>query len=155
MMAVVTRIVGLWAALAFAGVLVACGSGSVGPEAQVRAWIGAVQAAAEVKDRREIIDHISPSYSDARGNSRNDIENMLRVYFLRVNKIGLLSTIDELSVIDGTAAKVSVNVAMAGTDDRILGLSADAYRFELELTANGDDWQLISARWGELGGKLH
>jgi len=63
----------------------------------------------------------------------------------------LLSSIDEVRVIGGTAAEVSVTVAMAATTNNALGFNADAYRFELELEYDGDDWQLISARWGELG----
>jgi hypothetical protein len=43
---------------------------------------------------------------------------------------------------------------MAGTNDGVLGFSADAYRFELELEKDGDDWQLIAARWGELGDEI-
>jgi len=44
---------------------------------------------------------------------------------------------------------------MAGQNDAVLGFSADAYRFQLELEREGDDWLLISARWGELGEELH
>ena len=59
-----------------------------------------------------------------------------------------------MKVIGGTAAEVSITVGMAGTNDSALGISADAYRFELELEFDGDDWLLISARWGELGDQL-
>ena len=44
---------------------------------------------------------------------------------------------------------------MAGSNEGVLGFSADAYDFALELELDGDDWQLISARWGELGRELH
>jgi hypothetical protein len=37
----------------------------------------------------------------------------------------------------------------------VLGFSADAYRFEMELARDGDDWLLISGRWGEVGGNIH
>ena len=40
---------------------------------------------------------------------------------------------------------------MASTNGNRLGFSADAYRFEMELERDGDDWLLISARWGGLG----
>ena len=98
---------------------------------------------------------ISEAYADASGNERGDIENMLRVYFLRQHKIGLLTKIEEITIYDDTAAKLNMTVGMAGTNDGVFGFSADAYSFELELEKNGDDWQLIAARWGEIGDELH
>ncbi len=132
--------------------LVASCSGDVSdPEEQIRAWMGAMREAAVDKARGDIVAGISVAYIDARGNSRDDIDKLLRLYFLRQDKIALLSSIDEVRVIGGTAAEVSVTVAMAATTNNALGFNADAYRFELELEYDGDDWQLISARWGELG----
>ena len=139
------------AASLMAVLLVACGGERSAPEEEIRAWIDAVHQAAEDKDRRAIVERISEAYTDGRGNSREDIENTLRVMFLRQGTIVLLPTIDSIEVIDGTAANVAVTVGMAGTNQGALGLSADAYRFELELERGDSDWLLISARWGELG----
>jgi hypothetical protein len=47
-----------------------------------------------------------------------------------------------------------LDVGMAGTNDGVLGFSADAYRFEMQLEKEDDDWLLMSARWGEIGGEL-
>ena len=131
-----------------------CSSDVSDPEEQVRAWVRDMHEAAEEKARGDIVDGISAAYVDARGNSRDDIDKLLRVYFFRQNTVTLLSKIDEVNVIDGTAAEVSITVGMAGTNDSALGISADAYRFELELEFDDDDWQLISARWGQLGEQL-
>ena len=57
----------------------------------------------------------------------------------------------EGSAIDDSAAELVLVVAMAGTNDGVFGFSADAYRFEMELEFNGDEWLLIAARWGEMG----
>lgn len=135
-------------------VIVACGAERGGPEAELYAWIDAVQQAAEEKDRRGIIDRISTSYIDARGNGRDDIENRLRVYFLRQGGITVIPTVNDIRIFGETAAEVSLTVAMAGTSDSRLGISADAYRFELELEKVDGDWALIAARWGELGEQL-
>ena len=97
---------------------------------------------------------ISPSYADNRGYERDRIDVMLRVYFFRQDRISLLPRIEEITVYDNTAAKVVMTVGMAGTNDGVLGFSADAYRFAFELEKDVDDWQLISARWGELGDEL-
>lgn len=135
--------------------LVACGGPETAPEEELRAWVADGMEAARNKERRELVGMISSSYADARSNDRSDIENMLRLYFLRVNNIKLLSTIEEITVYDDTAAEIVLTVGMAGTNDGVLGFSADAYRFELELEKDSDEWQLIAARWGELGHELH
>lgn len=132
----------------------ACGSEGSTPEDEVRAWVWKGQELAESKDRRALVKMISPAYTDARGNSRDDIENLFRLVFLRQNKVALITRIDEVQVHDGTAANVSIDVGMAGMDDNVLGFSADAYQFAMELEKEGSDWLLISARWGQVGAEL-
>ena len=134
--------------------LAACGEPESAPEEQLRAWVAAAQAATEAKERRELVDMISPAYADGRGNDRSDLENILRVYFFRQHSLSLLSSIDEIRVYGTSAAEVELTVGMAGTNDGALGFSADAYRFELELERDDDEWLLIAARWGELGEEL-
>lgn len=134
----------------------ACGGARTDPEEQVRAWVAAVAAAAQEKERGAIMDLIADGYTDARGNRAADIENLLRLYFLRQGKIVLLTNIEDVTMHGTTAAEVRVTVGMAGTSNSALGISADAYRFELELEApEGSDgyseWRLLSARWGALG----
>ncbi len=138
--------------LAFLG---GCGDPEAGPEEQVRQWVSAGQQAAETKERGDLLDLISPSYVDSRGFDRDDIGDRLRVYFLRQQRIKLLTSIEEIRLYGDTAAEIDLTVGMVGKNDGVLGFSADAYRFELELERDGDDWLLISARWGELGEELH
>jgi len=135
-------------------VLFGCGGPSTGPEEALRDWVQHGVDAVEKKDRRELMGMISPAYTDTRGYDRGRVESVFRVYFLRMNVIQLLTSIDEITVIDDSAAEVLLTVGMAGTHDGFMGFSADAYQFALELTRDGDDWQLISARWGELGKEL-
>ena len=131
-------------------VAAACGTAE-GPEEQVRAWIEQGVEAAESKSRRELVEMISPAYADARGNGRDDIDKLLRLYFLRAQTVNLLPRVNDVRVIADEIAEVELTVGMAGATDSALGFSADAYRFELELERDGDDWQLISARWAEVG----
>jgi hypothetical protein len=134
--------------------LAACGRSATPPEEELRAWVAAGIEAAENKERRALVDMLSSSYADNRGHGREDINRLLRAYFLRQDSIALLPRIEEITVYDRTAAKIVMTVGMAGTNDGVLGFSADAYRFALELEKDADDWQLISARWGELGHEL-
>ena len=134
--------------------LAGCGEPASAPEEELRAWVTEAVETAEAKERRALMSMISSAYADARGKEKSDIENMLRVYFLRQHSIALLPKIDEIRVYDDTAARIDLTVGLAGTNDGVLGFSADAYRFEFELEKDGDEWQLISARWGELGGEI-
>lgn len=144
----------LFAVLVYAS-LSACGGPAEGPEEAIRSWVRQGHEAAEAKDRRALVALISPAYTDARGNSRDDIENMFRLYFLRQHKVALISRIEELEVYGDTAAMLVLSVGMAGTNDNVLGFSADAYRFQMEFELQDDEWLLTSARWGEFGRDLH
>lgn len=141
------------AALAAVALAVACTEPS-SPEAELEALVRAAEEAAERKARRELLAKVSPGYSDARGNDRTDIDRLLRLVFLRQKSVGLLVDIDSLEVFGEDAAEMILTVGMAATNNRPLGFSADAYRFELELVKEGGDWQVIGARWGEIGGAL-
>ena len=134
--------------------LSACGGPDTPAETELRDWVSRGVVAAEAKERRKLVNMISPAYADARGNEREAIEEMLRFYLLRMNSVELVTSIDEIRVIGDSAAEMLVTVGMAGTHDGVLGFSADAYNFALELEQVGDDWQLISARWGEVGKEL-
>lgn len=134
--------------------LAACGGPSEGPEAALRAWVAQGHELAEEKDRRGLVDMISPAYIDARGNKRDDISDLFRLYFLRVNKVALITNIEELNVYGDDAGEVVLTVGMAGTHDGTFGFSADAYRFEMEFERDGDEWLLTSARWAEMGEDL-
>jgi len=143
-----------WLFAATGALLLACGGTAAGPEDALRAWVGEMELAAEDKDRGAMLDKISESYGDARGNSRKDIGDTLLMYFLRQQSVAFVSTIDEIKVHGGTAAEILLTVVMAGTNDGTFGLSADAYKFELELESVDSEWFLTGAKWGELGHAL-
>lgn len=134
--------------------LAACSGPSGSAEDAVRGWVDQGVELAKEKNRRGLVRMISPDYTDGRGNDRDAIEDMFRFYFLRADDIGLLTRIEDVTVHGDTAAELLLSVAMAGTTDGVLGFSADAYRFEMELEREGDDWLLIGARWAELGEEL-
>jgi len=138
----------------FVSGLFACGAPPTLPEAALRAWVAEGQRLVEEQDRRGLIAMVSDNYADARGNDRDAIEKLFVVYFLRANGINLLTSVEDVRVFDETAAEIDLKVAMAATHNGVLGFSADAYNFQLELVRDGDDWSLISARWGEVGEEI-
>ncbi len=135
--------------------LVACGGPISGPEEALRQWVADAEAAAEDLDRRGLVAMVSENYADGRGNNRDAVNNLLRLYFLRQKSVVLVMKIDELTVIDETAAQILVTTAGVGTTTRALGVNADSYQFSLELEKSDDEWMLIGARWGEPGQELH
>ncbi len=136
--------------------LAGCGGGpEEGPEEALRAWVDAAEAVAEDKDRRGLLAMISENYVDSRGNDHEQISNVLRLYFLRQQSVAFITSIDDIVVMDDTAARVNLTVGMAGTDASAFGIRADAYHFELELESTDDEWMLIGARWGEVGREMH
>ena len=135
--------------LLFAG----CDDEVADPEAEIRAWIAAGVEAAENEARRDIVSMISPAYADARGNSRDDIENILRVYFLRADNVTLIARIEDIRIIGDDVAEVDLSVGGAGVTNSVRGFCADAYRVSREL-GEDEGWQLFSARWAVSGGTL-
>lgn len=142
--------------LQFAALLVfgGCSADRAPPEEALRAWVAAAEQAAESKDRSGLLDMISEDYADARGNDRTAIDRLLRIWFLRQSTIALLTKIDSIELYNDTAAQLTLTVGMAATNNNLLGLSADAYRFELDMVLSDDDWLLLAARWGEIGEEL-
>ncbi len=137
------------------GLLAACGGPTAGPEEALRQWVADAEAAAEDLDRRGLVAMVSDNYADGRGNDRDAISNILRLYFLRQRSVVLVMKIDKLTVIDETAAEILVTAAGFGRTTRALGVNANAYQFSLELEKDDDRWVLIGARWGELGQEVH
>jgi hypothetical protein len=139
------------AVLAIAG----CGAPDGGPEEALREWVARGELAAEDRNRSELLDMISADYTDTRGNDREKIGDLLRVYFFRQHSIALLTSIDDITVAGDSAAMIRMTVGMAGTNSGAIGLTADAYNFEFELEKADDEWLLIGARWSELGRDLY
>lgn len=137
--------------LFFSILLSACGESPGSSEEQIRAWLSAGQTAVENQDRRALLDMVSDHYHDRQGNKRADIGNQLRAIFLRQQSIQLLTRIESLELFAETAAEVTMTVGMAGTNNSRFGFRTEAKRFVLELERSDGEWQLISARWGELG----
>ncbi|MEM8816833.1 MAG: hypothetical protein AAGE85_13490 [Pseudomonadota bacterium] len=123
-------------------------------EQALRDWVARGEDAVNREDRRELMSMVSPAYADGRGNGRDDIDRVLRLVFLRQDNVKVVTRIEELELHGGTAADLTLTAAFAGWNESLLGVSADALRFRFELEHDGDDWQLLAARWGELGGEL-
>ena len=96
-------------------------------ETALRAWVATGSSAVESEDRRELMAMVSPDYADTRGNSRDDIDRLLRLLFLREDGIRVMTRIEDIKVHENSAAEVLVTAAVAGINENAtLGFSADA-----------------------------
>ena len=137
----------------FGAVLVGCGEAPDAEQA-IRDWLTRGEAAVAAEDRRELMTMVAPNYADARGNGKEEIDRMLRLLFLRQDDVKVLTRVETIEIFGDSAAEVRLTTGVAGSNESLLGFSADALRFELELEHNGNDWQLIAARWGDVGQEL-
>ncbi|MEM9173385.1 MAG: hypothetical protein AAGA84_11850 [Pseudomonadota bacterium] len=132
--------------LAFAFLLVACSSAD-SPEAQIRAIVAEVAAAAEARQTRSIAAHISPSYADLRGHDKASLVNLVRATLLRGGSLVILTDIQSIALITERLAEAKVSVRFNEIDVRRLGLASERYTFIVQFERNGTKWQVVAARW--------
>ena len=128
--------------------LTAC-SDPQSPEAQVRAVIAAMQAAAEARSASDFMDFVSPDFRNPSGMGFADVQRNLRGYLLTHQSIHLLTRIEQIEFPVAEEARVSLSVGMAGKQvgGGTLDMSADLYEFELVLRAEDGDWKVIHGAW--------
>lgn len=134
-------------------ILVPMLSSCSGPEGSIEEQIAALVAEAEVAAESRSIDffdeHLDAQYSDAHGNSRQDLLRTLTAYFFRNRSIYLVTRTREVTV-DDNGVHALVFVGMAGSPDtgfeQFTGLRGDLYRLELSFTPEAP-YQLRWASW--------
>lgn len=129
--------------------LVAC-SVEDSPEQQVRTAIAEIELAAEARDTSDVLEWLDPAYQDAHGNDVQEVQRLLRGYFLTNQSIHLLTRIEEMSFPHPDEARVTVRVAMVGREadaSNAWNLAGDLHRFELALISEGGQWRVTWARW--------
>lgn len=149
-MAAAIRLAG-WAWVIVALALGACSRPSA-PEAEIRAFVAKAQAAAEARDVGALRALIADDYGDSRGLDRKTVVNLIRLQVLSHQTIHLFTHIRAIELPEPGYARLSVAVAMAGRPvaqaDELAGVTADLYRFELELVRGSDrEWRVRQAAW--------
>jgi hypothetical protein len=142
-------------AAALTAALVA-GCGSSDSEADIRALFAAAEAAAEARDAGFFGDVVGEGYRDSHGNDRAELLRTLRGYFIVNQRIEVVSRVDEIFLEGGDAARAVVHAGMLGqrsNAELLAGVSADLYRFEIELVNDDGEWQIIGANWDRAVGE--
>jgi hypothetical protein len=82
---------------------------------KVRKVIKEVQRAAEEKDIRTILDHLSRNYRDPQGYDYNEIKGLLLSYFFRNQKISVYLTNLDVTA-DGISARAPFQAVLSASD---------------------------------------
>lgn len=136
------------ALLAAAALTGACGPGG-GPEQELRSLIDEAEAAAESRDTGHFRGLISRDYVDARGNSRDDLINWLRGYFLTHQRVEIVTRVEDIDVSRDEVANIGlaiVSMTWRG-GERFGGFGGDVERIDLELVREAGGWRIIGASW--------
>lgn len=124
-------------------------------EERVKKVISAVQTAAEEKNVKTIMSHVSKTYSDPQGFNYDEIRGLLTAYFLRHPKIAVYTDNLDISLEEPTA-RVAFRTLLTGgkktgsiTD--MLPQSLGMYEFDVSLKKESNAWKVTSAQWTKVG----
>ena len=114
-----------------------------------------VQQAAENKDLKQVLSHLSKTYKDPQGNNYNDIKDLLLYYFFRHAKVSIFITDIEVHV-EGPSATAGFQAMLSGRNKMqstgdILPEALGAYNFDVTLAMESGEWQIVSAKWYRSG----
>jgi hypothetical protein len=129
---------------------------------KIKKIITDIQAAAEEKDVKQIINNVSKTYKDPQGFNFETIKGLLVGYFLQYPKISVYINNLQISVENTSAIAVFQTVLTSGnktgsvTD--VIPQTLGMYDFDVSLKKESNDWKVIWTKWkqvenGENGGK--
>jgi hypothetical protein len=131
--------------------LAACSARPETPEEKVRAVLTAVEKAAEDRDVAALLEHVSESYRDARGNDRQALAQLATFHFLQNRGVHLFVEIRQVVVEIPGEARAAAVVAMAGrpiaSAEALPSLHASLYYFDVELREEAGGWRIVRATW--------
>lgn len=133
-------------------ILTSCSQDTNSPEQQIQNTISAMEAAVEQRSLDSVKELVSSEYKDEWSGSRRAALRSLMFYFQGHQSIHLLTRTSDIQIADdGKSARAIVYVGMAGKpveeSEVLIDMNADLYRFDVDLLADGDEWQVTSARW--------
>jgi hypothetical protein len=125
------------------------------PEQRVRAFVDRVAASAEDRAWGDFDAYLTGDYNDAQGLTRKEVLGIVTRYILAHRSIHVFQRVRTIEVRDAHHARVVVLAALAGSPvaglEDLNRLSADLYRFELELKDDGNGFKVSRAAWQPVG----
>jgi len=122
---------------------------------RVKKIIAEVQAAAENKDIKTIINSLSKTYTDPQGFTYETMRGMILGFFFRHPKIHVYMTNLEVTV-NGAVATAGFQALLSGgeTGGSLSSLMPEAlglYAFEVSFKKESGEWKVMSAKWDRIG----
>jgi hypothetical protein len=122
---------------------------------KVKKVVHEVQQAAENKDIKQVLSHLSKTYKDPQGNNYDDIKNLLLYTFFRHAKVSIFITGLEVRVDDPAAAAI-FQAVLSGRNKTesagdILPEALGVYNFEVAFSKDSGEWRIVSAKWDRSG----
>jgi len=124
-------------------------------EDQIRELMEEAGLHIEKKDLKSLMDLLAVDYTDFRGRDKIQTQDMVRTYFseFRGIVVHVLGTrIDELDHGDATIqTDAALSSGAAKALRKLVPISTDNYRFEIELIKKQDRWLIRYAEWKPIG----
>jgi hypothetical protein len=118
---------------------------------KVKKIITDIQAAAEQKDVRKIMNNLLKTYSDPQGFNYESIKGLLVGYFFRYPKISVY--INNLTIsFENTSARAVFQTVLTsgektGSVTDVIPRSLGIWDFDVTLKKESSDWKVTSAKW--------
>jgi hypothetical protein len=137
--------------LAAALASVACGQAAT-PEDEVRAVLGALEAAAEAGDAGAFGDFVSAAYQDPYGHDREKLRAFVAFHvMLRSRGREVIVRVRDVRIEPGEPARAAVTLAVGlaggGSARGPGGLGAEVYAVDMDLLREDDAWRVSWAQW--------
>jgi len=125
-------------------------------EDQIGAVIAAAEVAAEARQTSDVMRWVADDYRDERGNSKQELAQFLRGYFLTHPKVELLVKIGPVVFETATRASVLVEFAIVGTQttgqtsgqndgETQTSLTGDFEALHMQLRKDDSQWLVVRA----------
>lgn len=122
---------------------------------KVKKVVHKVQRAAENKDIKQVLSHLSKTYKDPQGNNYDEIKDLLMYYFFRHAKVSIYIANLEVRV-DGFFATARCQAVLSGRNKLesagdIFSEALGTYNFDVTLALESGEWRIVSAKWERSG----
>jgi hypothetical protein len=134
------------AAALIVAALLGCGQAPT-PEEEVRAVLGALEAAAESGDVSGFAELVSASYSDPYGHDREKLRAFVAYHVMQSGRgREVIVRVREVVFTDAARAVVTLTVGLAGARGAG-GLGAEVYAVDLDVIREDEAWRISFAQW--------
>ena len=145
--------------LVFVIIITALGCHKMTEQDKIKKVITDIQAAAEEKDVKKIINNLAKTYNDPQGFNYETIKGLLFGYFFQYPKISAYITNLEISI-ENTSAKAVFQTVLTsgnktGSASDVIPQSLGVWNFDVSLKKESNGWKVTSAKWEQAGSDEH